>query len=295
MIVRIDDPHDPRLAEYRHIPDPVLLRERGLFAAEGRLVVRRLLTRSPYRTRSILVTATALASIADVRGDTPTWVVPQQVMNEVGGFNFHRGCLALGERPPGRSTADLLAALPPPSRPLERPGPEATAGTPPLFVVVLEGVGNVDNVGAIFRNAAAFGAAFVLLGPGCGDPLYRKAIRTSMGAALWLPFGVAIAWPEDLAQLRDAGFFLVALTPRRDAATVTALDAEVARRPRVALLLGSEGAGLSAAALALADLCVRIPIVPDVDSLNVATAAAIALHRLAGDEPRRPGPGGTGA
>lgn len=282
MIVRIDDPDDPRLAEYRHIPDPVLLRERGLFAAEGRLVVRRLLTRSPYRTRSILVTETAFPSIADVRGDTPTWIVPQPVMNEVGGFNFHRGCLALGERPPRRTTDDLLGALEDTRRPSRgTPAGERTAA--PALVVVLEGVANVDNVGAVFRNAAAFGARGVLLGPRCGDPLYRKAIRTSMGAALWLPFGEATAWPDDLRRLQRAGFALVALTPAPTAMSLGAFLREPARHQRVALLLGAEGPGLSAQALALADVQVRIPILAEVDSLNVATAAAIALHRLTED------------
>jgi tRNA G18 (ribose-2'-O)-methylase SpoU len=141
---------------------------------------------------------------------------------------------------------------------------------------VLENVADPDNVGSLFRNAAAFGAGGVLLSPGGGDPLYRKALRASMGATLEVPFARAGAWPGVLRDVSSAGFRLVALAP----GARHAIDA-LAVGPLSALLVGSEGDGLSAAALAAADVAVRIPIEPRVDSLNVATAAAIALHRLA--------------
>ena len=144
---------------------------------------------------------------------------------------------------------------------------------------MLEAVANADNVGGIFRNAAAFGAGAVLLSPACCDPLYRKAIRTSMAAVLRVPFARCDDWPQDLVRLRDRGFRIVALTPREPAAML----ADFAARPRperVALLAGTEGAGLSAAAEQLADERVRIPIESAVDSLNVAVAVGIALHAL---------------
>ena len=259
----IDDPGDPRLALYRNVADPVLLREHGLFVAEGRLVIRTLLTASTLTARSVLVTAAALDSLSDVLhpgSPLPVLVVSRSLMNGIAGFNIHRGCLALGERPPDRPLEDLLEG----------------GGT---RLLVLEHVTNADNVGGIFRCAAAFGAA-VAVGPGCCDPLYRKAIRTSMGAALRVPFAATGAWPETLARLREAGWYLVALTPSQDAEDLDQVASELAARPKVALLVGTEGPGLSAEALAAADRRVRIRIDASVDSLNVAVAAGISLHRI---------------
>ena len=148
-------------------------------------------------------------------------------------------------------------------------------------LVVLEGIANPDNMGGIFRNAAAFGAAGVVIGPGCCDPLYRKAIRVSMGAALTVPFAEAgPEWPRGVEELRQAGFRVLALTPAAGAVDVAA--AAAAAGGRVALLAGSEGEGLTEAAMALSDLRVRIPLAPGTDSLNVATAVGIALHRFRG-------------
>jgi tRNA G18 (ribose-2'-O)-methylase SpoU len=248
---------DPRLDDYRNVPDPELLRSRGLFVAEGRLVVRRLLDASPYRTRSVLLTPAAherLADLVDRHPDVPVYVVAPDAMNAIAGFNIHRGCLAVGERPAPRPHRELLGA-----------------GSP---VVVLEGVSNADNVGGIFRSAAAFGAAAVLLGPGCADPLYRKAIRTSMGAALTVPFAAMPNWPDDLREVRAAGFTLVALTPAADAVPLHMMPHGV----RLALIAGHEGEGLTSAALAAADVRARISIAAGVDSLNVAAAATIALY-----------------
>jgi tRNA G18 (ribose-2'-O)-methylase SpoU len=249
---------DPRLDDYRHIGDAAALRGRGLFVAEGRLVVDRLVRDRRYRVRSVLLTETAAAALpgtlAAIGADGAVYVVPQAVMNAVVGFNIHRGCLALADRGP----APRLESL-----------PLAAAGA----VVVAEGVNNPDNVGGLFRNAAALGASAIVLGPDCGDPLYRKAIRTSMAATLRLPWAQADHWPDALDGLRAAGLTVVACTPSGDAPALYDLALPV----RLAVLVGAEGPGLSAAALARADLRVRIPMHADMDSLNVATAAAIVL------------------
>ena len=261
MAIHVASLSDPRLDDYRNVPDPELLRSRGIFIAEGRHVVRRLLTTSRFTTRSLLLTPAAQASLADLlpRFDQiPAFVVTQEAMNAISGFNMHRGCLAVGERlpfPPWESLAAGARAL-----------------------VILEHVSDADNVGAIFRNAAAFGADAVLLGPSCADPLYRKAIRTSMGAALRLPFTRIEDWPADLHRLKAEGFRLLALTPS-GAQPVTGIS----RAERTALVVGHEGNGLSHEVLRAADVCVRIPMAEGVDSLNVATAAAIALYGLTRD------------
>jgi tRNA G18 (ribose-2'-O)-methylase SpoU len=275
-VIRIDSLGDPRVDDYRATAHPDLLRQRGLFIAEGRLVVKRLLSRPRFRIRSILLTDAALEGLrADLDArirtvlleDTveaglepaaqpPVYVVAQQVMNGVAGFNIHRGCLASVERP------DALAF-------------ESFATTALRRVIALEGVSNPDNIGGIFRNAAAFEVDLVVLGPGCGDPLYRKAVRTSMAASLMVPFVLAARWPEALHRLKGAGLRVLALTPGGSVRL-----ADMAAVPRVALLLGAEGGGLSADALAAADDRVRIDTSDRVDSLNVATAAAIALHHF---------------
>lgn len=259
--------------------DGVLLRGAGLFVAEGRLVVRQLLTRSRFRARSVLVTEAARRSLDDLLGEAtalPVYVVPQAVMNEIVGFNIHRGCLALGVRPDPASVADLI-----PASSVDARGDVFGTETCALSrIAVLESVSNVDNVGGIFRCVAALGGHAVVIGPGCGDPLYRKAIRTSIGATLVLPFASPTAWPEALHDLAAAGFTLAALTPAAGAAPLEDVAADLRARARVALVVGAEGEGLSAAALACAHLRVRIPMAPGVDSLNVATATAIALYRI---------------
>lgn len=272
-VIQIDSADDPRIAEYRNVPDPVLLRERGLFVAEGRLVVRLLLDESRHRVRSLLVSPPALDALGTVPGtercqapfvasaDLPVYVAPVDVLAGVVGFNIHRGCLALGERPP---SLPVDAAL-------------SSAGRARL-IVIAEQVSNADNIGALFRNARAFGAGCVLLSPGCCDPLYRKAVRVSIGATLRVPFAEVADWPAGLEAVRASGFDIIALTPHPDAREVAAL---AGARPRpVALLLGHEGAGLTPAALASADQHARIAMHDGVDSVNVATAAAIAMYVL---------------
>jgi tRNA G18 (ribose-2'-O)-methylase SpoU len=190
-------------------------------------------------------------------------VASAETIRAIVGFKFHRGCLALGVR------GEPLA-------------PEALMDpVGPRTLLALEGVADPDNVGAVFRNAAAFGAAGVLLSSHCADPLYRKAIRVSMGATLSVPFAQVPDWPAALAGLRHAGYRLVALCPRADAEDIVEVAARAPRRPRLALLLGAEGAGLSGTTRAAADVEVRIPMATGIDSLNVAAACGIALHRLA--------------
>jgi tRNA G18 (ribose-2'-O)-methylase SpoU len=268
VVIPVGNVGDPRLDEYRNVPDPELLRAHGVFIAEGRHVVRRLLE-SRLRTRSVLLTPAAHDGLSDVlRGaDRVVYVVSQEVMNAITGFNIHRGCLAVGERPPASDWREIVR------------------GT--SLVAVLERVANADNVGGIFRSAAAFGAGAVLLGPACADPLYRKAIRTSMGAALMVPFAMLADWPDDLHRLRDEGFTLLAMTPSEDAVPLAALERTGVGQPsgvgqpfRAAILLGHENEGLSADALRAADVRATIPMTSNVDSLNVATAAAIAMYEL---------------
>ena len=255
----VDDLNDPRLDDYRNVPDADLLARRGIFVAEGRLVVRRLLISSRFATRSVLVTPTAHEALKDLLDDrdVPVFVVPQTLLNDITGFNIHRGCLAIGVRGAELDWRTLPAHSP---------------------LVVVERVANADNIGAIFRNAAAFGAAGVLLERSCTDPLYRKAIRTSMGAALSVPFARLEPWPDLLDALRREGITLIALTPGA-ADTIDAV-ARTVRGHRVALLVGHEGDGLSAAAIAACHHLARIPIADGVDSLNVATAAGIGLYEI---------------
>lgn len=262
-ITYVDAADDNRLSDFRAVSDPELAQTHGFFIAEGRLVVRRLLTESPLATRAVLVTPGAMKTLEDAlapKPDVPVYLVSKDVMEGVAGFNIHRGCLASGVRPP---RADWRAIV-------------ATARR----IVVLERVGDADNVGAIFRSAAAFNADAILLGPACADPLYRKAIRTSMGAALTLRFADADPWPATLTDLTADGWAVAALTPAADAMPLRDF-ATTTRPPRVALVVGHEGEGLTDETLHVATYRVRIPIHASIDSLNVATAAAIALYELA--------------
>jgi tRNA G18 (ribose-2'-O)-methylase SpoU len=215
-----------------------------------------------------MVTTPALAALADdIDPDGVTvFLVPQAVMNTVTGFNIHRGCLAIGER----------------GQPLEWRALARRARR----LVIVERIANPDNIGAIFRNAAAFGADAVLLGPDCADPLYRKSIRTSMAAALAVPFANAIPWPDVLRELRAEGFFVVGLSPTATAPTIR--DAAERIGQPVAIVAGHEGDGLTRDAIDACDILARIPISESVDSLNVATAVSIALYELSTAGGRRP-------
>ena len=241
---------------------------RPLFVAEGRYVVRRLLSLPQWRLRELLLTPVAEAALRDdlARADPArrpeVRLLDQAELDRIGGFKFHQGCLGYAERP---ETPHWRAL----NLPDESPAP----------IVVVESVRDPDNLGSIFRSALGFGARAMLIGPACADPLYRKTVRTSMAAVLALPFAEASPWPDMLSELRAAGYTLVALTPEASAEPLPAVAASLGHA-RVALLLGSEGEGLSPAALAAVDRRVRIPMAPALDSLNVATAAAVALYAL---------------
>jgi tRNA G18 (ribose-2'-O)-methylase SpoU len=261
VIARIGSLDDPRVADYAHVGDPAWLRAGGLVAAEGRLVVSRLVEDRRFEIVSMLLTPAALAALQPLVDDAPevaAYVCDQAEMNVLTGFNFHRGCLALARRPAPLALTALAGAR---------------------VLVGLEAVGNPDNIGGIFRSALALGADGVLLDDRCGDPLYRKAIRTSMGATLRVPFAPVPEWPAASALLRAGGFTVVALTPSPDAVDIEAART-VLRGRKLVLLLGSEGTGLTGPALDAADHRVCIAVEPRSDSLNVAVAAGIALHAL---------------
>jgi tRNA G18 (ribose-2'-O)-methylase SpoU len=259
--ISVSSAGDERVAPYRNVSDAELLARHGWFVAEGRLVVRRLLD-SQLVTRSVMVTDPARASLDDLldeKNGLPVYVVPQAVMNEITGFNIHRGCLAIGERPAARSLSDLTSVA--------------------QRLVAIERVGNADNVGSIFRNAAAFGVDGVLVGPSCTDPLYRKAIRTSMGASLMMPFVEARRWPDVLQDLHTDGWNVIAMTPSPTAMSLADV-ARVVGGNRVVLLVGHENEGLTPDSIAASGYQARIPMAPGVDSVNVATALAIALYEI---------------
>ena len=261
-LLHLADLDDPRLALYRGVGDPELLRRGGRFVAEGRQVVRRLLRSPRFETESVLVTPAALDALAgDLEprlADLPVYVVAVEQLISLTGFNIHRGCLAVGVRPADTTLDAVMPAA-------------------PALVVALEHAANADNVGGVFRNARAFGAAAVLLDPSSCDPLYRKAIRTSMGASLQVPFARVTPWPGGLARLREQGFTIVALDPGEGALDIAAGERWLLA-PRLLLLAGNEGAGLSADARGATDACLRIPMTAGTDSLNLATATGIALY-----------------
>jgi len=268
-IIRVNDPDDPRIDVYRNVTDPDLLGQGGLFVGEGRLVVRRLIEGERFPVRSVMVTEAALVPLREMlvtRGELTVFLVPQAVMNGITGFNMHRGCLAIGERPRPRQWRDLMRGA--------------------RRAIALERIANADNVGSVFRSAAAFGVDAVLLEPTCTDPLYRKAIRTSMGAALTMPFARAEPWPDVLRELAGAGpvlsdrpWVVLAMTTSPDAPLLRDIAPAIADRP-VVVVVGSEGEGLTDSALAACTHRARIPMTGSVDSLNVATAAAIAMYEL---------------
>jgi len=260
-VIRVDDINDPRLDDYRNVSDAELIRRRGLFVGEGRLVVKRLVA-GPFSIVSLLVNQPSLDSLRTEGApieSLPVYLCASEQLASIVGFNLHRGCLALVTRPAERTLEAIIAA--------------ATS------LLILENLTDADNIGSAFRNAAAFGVSGVLL-HACCDPLYRKSVRTSMGAVLRIPYARASAWPSDISRMKEAGFTVIALTPRADAESISAVSGGIARSGKVALLAGNETAGLSSEALALADRRVCIPMCGDIDSINVATAIGIALHRL---------------
>lgn len=261
---RIADAADPRIRPFAGVGDPALARACGVFVAEGRLVVRRVIAHGGYRVRALLLSDGAREDLDDVIAALPAgadlWRASPEVVRAVTGYDIHRGCLALVDRPAPRPWRDVVPADP-----------------EPATLVALEALANPDNIGGVFRNAAAFGAAAVLLDPASSDPLYRKAVRTSMGAAIAVPFARIAPWPAALADLRALGWTIAALTTAGDE-TLEEFTARAGAGGRIAWLAGHEGDGLSDAALAAADARVRIPMAEGADSINVATAVALALH-----------------
>ncbi|WP_101831226.1 TrmH family RNA methyltransferase [Frankia canadensis] len=260
----IEDPADPRVDDYVALTDVALRRRRepadGLFIAEGERVIDRAL-RAGYRPRSVLVSPARLTAVPpDLPAGVPIYVAGPEVLAAITGFEVHRGALASMCRRPPLPAADLLAAA--------------------RRLLVCEDIVSHTNLGAIFRSAAGLGMDAVLLSPRCADPLYRRCVRVSMGEVFAVPYARLDPWPDALRQLRDAGFGLLALTPAADAEDLGTFAAHVGGLARVALLLGSEGPGLSAVAQAAASARVRIPMAHGVDSLNVAATAAIACYLL---------------
>ena len=264
---RIDDLADPTLGDYRGVRDPQRLRDEGVFLAEGRTVLQLLLAHHPERVRSILGSEATRAWLeaqdVEVPAGVPFHLAGDGVLRELTGYRFHQGCLAAATRPDVGSLVAFLATHPPGHAPW----------------IVLEDVSNPDNVGAILRSARALRAGGVLLSRGCASPLYRKALRAGLGAALVVPWWQGEDAAVLMAALEDRKVPTWALTPAPDAVSLESA-VEVLAETQPALLLGSEGHGLSALALGSATTRVVIPIDPAADSLNVAATAAIALYRL---------------
>jgi len=298
-LVGVEVPDDPRLHPYRDLNDPAsqLVADESVFVVEGRLAVERLLT-SEYAVSSLLVDDHQVATASDLVAATraqgaPVYVGSRTLVASTVGFALHRGVVAVANRPSPPDAARLLA---------DASRTSASEGARPL-VAVFEGLNDHENIGALFRNAAAFAVAGILLDPTCADPLYRRSIRVSVGHVLHVPFARLVPWPTGLEQVRAAGFIIAALAPR------PATDSEVPvvgladltawvpcsdRHVGIALLLGAEGPGLTDTALAASDVVVPIPMADGVDSLNVATAAAIAFYALASLRRQSPRTQGTG-
>lgn len=273
--VEVRDGAAEALAPYRRLSDPAFRRsyeaQSGTLVAEGLAVVG-ILLRSGRQIPSVLCARSARPRLEELLAGASSLpelvlVASDEVLHEVVGFPFHRGVLAMARRWPQPSLAELASLAPPGER---------------GALLVLEGLVDHENVGAAFRNAAALGAAGVLLDPRCADPLYRRSVRVSMGHVLRLPFRRAATWPGELAALAEHGFDLVGLVTDDKAAPISELQP---RGAPVAILVGNEGSGLREESLRTVEevgRLARIPMSPGVDSLNAATAAAIALHRLAG-------------
>jgi tRNA G18 (ribose-2'-O)-methylase SpoU len=261
--VEISDPDDSRLADYRHLRDVQLRQsleaEHGLFLAEGEKVVRRAVL-AGFPVRSFLMAPRWLDGLADVMGltDAPCYVVPEDLAEEVTGFHVHRGALASLARTPLPTVDEVLEGA--------------------SSVVVCEDIVDHTNIGAIFRSAAALGIDGVLLAPRCADPLYRRSVKVAMGAVFTLPWTRLPDWHGALERISESGFTTVALTLAEDAAPI---DEAVAGLDRVALVLGSEGHGLSAHWERSAQRAAVIPMRAGIDSLNVAAATAVACYETA--------------
>ncbi|PKV77982.1 TrmH family RNA methyltransferase [Nocardia fluminea] len=258
-VIDIDDPTDPRVDDFRDLSDadrrPDLPGRKGLVIAEGVVVVQRMLD-SRFAPSALLGVGKRFETLAGdlADHDLPYYRASAEVMAEVVGFHLNRGVLAVAPRPAELTVDEVLDGA--------------------RTVAVLEGVNDHENLGSMFRNAAGLGADAVLFGDRCADPLYRRAVRVSMGHVLRVPFAQLPRWPQSLDLVRDKGFQIIALTPNPAAVNLaTAMTGE-----KVALLLGAEGPGLTEEAMRATDVRARIPMSPGTDSLNVATAAAMAFY-----------------
>lgn len=285
----ISDPLDPRLDDVRDLNSsdrrPDLPGGRGLVIAEGNLVVPRLISSRfpvrcvvgfPRRLAELVDAAAADPAVAAGLSGVPLYEVDRETLADVAGFDMHRGLVAAADRVPEPTVTEVLDGLDPGNR----------------VIGVLEGVGDHENIGALFRNAAGLGVGAVLLGAGCSDPLYRRVVRVSMGHVLRVPFahmpGKTTTWQRGLSDLRDRGYRVVAMTPN----TETTLEDAVRGAGRVAVMVGAEGPGLTEHAMRAADVRAKIPMAPGTDSLNVATSAAIGFYAAtspgAADAAQRP-------
>jgi tRNA G18 (ribose-2'-O)-methylase SpoU len=260
-LIPIEDPADLRVAAYSDIRERDMIGRQGRFVAEGRVVLDALFSSRRFDAESVLLLQNRVAGLDDILQkappDLPVYVAPRAVMDGIAGFHVHRGILAIGRRRALPDAGRMLAAMP------RR-----------AVVLVLVGIANHDNVGSIFRNAAAFGVNAVFLDASCCDPLYRKAIRVSVGAALRVPYAVFDHTDGFGSELADNGFQAFALSPGG-----TADLRHVSRGDRVALFLGTEGAGLPENLLQRMET-LRIAMAEGFDSLNVAAASAVALHHF---------------
>ncbi|HEX3897544.1 MAG TPA: RNA methyltransferase [Mycobacteriales bacterium] len=263
QIVEVDDPDDPRLADYRSLTDVALRTSfeppHGLFIAEGALVIERALD-AGYELRSALMTPKWLADSARwLRGSSaPVFVGSDAVLKSLTGFHVHRGALASARRKALPSLEEVLARA--------------------RRIAVIEDIVNHTNLGAIFRTAAALGLDGVVISPRAADPLYRRSVRVSMGAVFTVPYARASSWPGGIGELRTAGFRTFALTPEPGALSLGGV--EIGAADRIAVVVGTEGDGLSREVIDACDAAVQIPMSAGIDSLNVATAAGIAFWEL---------------
>ncbi|WP_297008775.1 RNA methyltransferase [uncultured Corynebacterium sp.] len=276
--ISITDPTDPRLDDIRDLNSsdrrPDLPGGKGLVIAEGNLVVPRLAA-SRFPVRCVVGFARRLAELEDVAAadpavaaglaGVPVYEVERGTLAQVAGFDMHRGLVAAADRVAGPTVTEVLDGLE-----TEHPGNRV--------IGVLEGVGDHENIGALFRNAAGLGVGAVLLGAGCADPLYRRVVRVSMGHVLRVPFahvpGKPTTWQRGLADLQERGYRVVAMTPNTD----TTLADAVRGADKVAVMVGAEGPGLTEHAMRAADVRAKIPMSPGTDSLNVATSAAVGFY-----------------
>lgn len=272
MIVTIDDPADPRVAEYTSLTDLALRTkvepEQGLYLAESSNVIRRAVA-ADHRPRSFLMAPRWLESMRDVLseaggdesgGEIPVFVAPEETLEALTGFHLHRGALASMYRPELPSLEEVLEGA--------------------RRVVVLENLVDHTNVGACVRSAAALGIDAILVTPSCADPLYRRAVRVSMGTIFQVPWTRITPWPQSIETLRSLGFTVAALALSDDSVSLDEFSASLGEDDRVALVLGAEGDGLSRRTIASCDAVVRIPMTGVVDSLNVAAAGAVAFWEL---------------